>query len=62
MPQLYQVISNPRFKKNIIKNNIVGVGAASGLAIGASADSAVGLSDGGLLSGSGADICKKVST
>ena len=34
----------------------------SGLAIGTSADSAIGFSDGGLLSGLGADIGKKVSS
>ena len=48
--------------KNIIKNEIVGAGAAGGLAIGASVDSAIGFSDGGLLTGLGADIGKKVST
>ena len=48
-------ISNPLLKKNIVKNEIVGVGAASGLAIGASADTAIGFGDGGLLSGLGAD-------
>ena len=37
-------------------------GVAGGLAIGASADSAIGFADGGLLSGLGADIGKKVST
>ena len=54
-------ISNP-FLKNIIKNEIVGAGAAGGLAIGASVDSAIGFSDGGLLTGLGVDIGKKVST
>ena len=48
--------------RNIVKNEIVGVGAAGGLAIGASADSAIGFSDGGILSGLGADIGKKIST
>ena len=48
--------------KNIIKNEIVGAGVAGGLAIGASADSAIGFSDGGLLSGLGADVGKKIST
>ena len=38
---------SPLLKTNIIKNGMVGVGAASGLAIGASADSAIGFSDGG---------------
>ena len=58
MLQLSSNISNPLLK-NIVKNEIVGVGAASGLAIGASADSASGFSDGGLLSGLGAGIGKK---
>ena len=35
---------------------------AGGAAIGASADSAIGFSDGGLLSGLGADIGKNIST
>ena len=54
-------ISNP-ILKNIVKNAIVGAGVAGGLAIGASADSAIGFSDGGLLSGLGVDIGKKVSS
>ena len=37
-------------------------GAAGGLAIGASADAAIGFSNGGILSGLGADIGKKVSS
>ena len=45
--------------KDIVKNEIVGAGVAGGLAIGASADSVIGFSDGGLLSGLGADIGKK---
>ena len=45
-----------------MKDEIVGAGVAGGLAIGASADSAIGFSDGGLLSGLGADIGKKIST
>ena len=48
--------------KDIVKNEIVGAGAAGGLAIGASADSAIGFSDGGILTGMGADIGKKVSS
>ena len=48
--------------KDIVKNEIVGAGAAGGLAIGASVDSAIGFSDGGLLAGLGADIGKKVSS
>ena len=39
------------------------MGAAGGVAIGASADSAIGFPDGGLLTGLGADIdCLKVAT
>ena len=45
--------------KNIVKDEIVGAGVAGGLAIGASADSAIGFSDGGLLSGLGADLGNK---
>ena len=52
----------PSLLKNIVKDEIVGAGVAGGLAIGASADSAIGFSDGGLLSGLGADIGKKIST
>ena len=52
-------ISNPLLK-SIVKDEIVAGGAASGLAIGASADSATGFSDGGSLSGLGTDIGKKV--
>ena len=51
-------ISNPLLK-NIVKDEIVAGGVAGGLAIGASADSAIGFSDGGLLSGMGADIGQK---
>ena len=48
-------------KKNIIKNKIVGAGAAGMGYIGASADSAIGFSDGGLLTCLGADIgCKNI--
>merc|ERR1711966_246289 len=54
-------ISNPLLK-NIVKNGIVSAGIAGGLAAGATVDSAIGFSDGGLLSGLGADIGKKVST
>ena len=49
-------ISNPLLK-NTVKDEIVGAGVAGGLAIGASADSAIEFSDGGLLNGLGADIC-----
>ena len=47
------------FGKPIIKNEIIGAGVAGGLATGASADSAFGFSDGGLLTGRGADIGKE---
>ena len=53
--------SNPLLK-NIIKDGIVGAGAASGVSIGASVDSAIGFADGGLLAGLSANICKKVSS
>ena len=48
--------------KTIIKDEIIGAGVAGGLAIGTSADSAIGFADGGLLTGISADIGKKVST
>ena len=48
--------------KTRVKDEIIGAGVAGGLATGASADSAIGFADGGLLTGLGADICKKVST
>ena len=48
--------------KNIVKDEIVAGGVAGGLAIGTTVDSATGFSDGGLLTGLGADIGKKVST
>ena len=54
-------ISNPLLK-NIAKDEIVGAGVASGLAIGGTMDSAIGFSGGGLLTGLGADIGKKVSS
>ena len=53
-------ISNPLLK-NIVKNEIVGAGVVGGLATGTTVDYATGFSDGGLLSGLGADIGKKVS-
>ena len=53
-------ISNPLLK-NIVKDEIVGAGVAGMGYIGASADSAIGFSDGGLLAGMGADISKKIS-
>ena len=48
--------------KPIVKNSILDLGVAGGLAIGASADSAIGFADGGLLAGMGADIGEKIST
>ena len=54
-------IKNPLLKE-IVKDEIVGAGVAGGLAVGASVDSAIGFTDGGLLSGIGADIGKKVSS
>ena len=48
--------------KTIIKDEIIEAGVAGGLAIGTSADSAIGFTDGVLLTGSSADIDKKVST
>ena len=55
-------ISNPLFfKKNIVKDKIVGAGVAGMGYIGTAVDSATGFSDGGLVSGLGTDICKKVS-
>ena len=59
MLQLYQVTHQIHYLKHIVKHEIVGVGAASGLAIGASSDSAIGFSGGGLSSGLGTDIGKK---
>ena len=47
--------------ENIVKDEIVTAGVAGGLAIGTSADAAIGFSDGGLLSGLGADIGEKIS-
>ena len=54
-------ISNPLLK-NLVKDEIVGAGVAGMGYIGASADTAIGFSDGGLLAGLGADMGKKVST
>ena len=48
--------------KSISKNEIIAAGTAGGIATGGSADSAIGFSDGGLLTGLSADIGKKVST
>ena len=48
--------------KSIVKNEIIAAGIAGGLATGATVDSAIGFSYGGLLIGLGADIGKKVST
>ena len=46
----------------MVKDSILDLGVAGGVAIGASADSAIGFSDGGVLTGLGADIGKKIST
>ena len=54
-------MTNPLLK-TIVKDEKVGAGVASGLSIGASADSAIGFSDGGLLSGLGAGIGKQISS
>lgn len=54
-------IKNPLLKE-IVKDEIIGSGTAGGLAVGTSVDSAIGFTDGGLLSGFGANIGKKVST
>ena len=51
-------ISNP-LSKNIVKDEIVSTGVACMGYIGASADSASGFSDGGLLTGLGVDIGKR---
>ena len=48
--------------KNIVKNEIVGAGVAGMGYIGASTDSAIGFSDGGLLTGIAVDFGKKIST
>ena len=48
--------------KDIIKNEIVGAGAAGGLAIGGTMDAGIGFSDAGLLSALGSDIGKKISS
>ena len=61
--QLYQAIYQIHYlKTNIVKDEIVAGGVAGMGYIGASADAAIGFSDGGLLTGMGADIGKKVST
>ena len=60
-PTVSRKIKSPLLK-NIIKDEIVGAGVARGVAIGTSADAAIGFSDGGLLSGLGADIGKKISS
>ena len=61
-PTVSSNISNPLFKKNIVKDETVTAGTAGMGYIGASTNSAIGFSDGGLLAGLGADIGKKVST
>ena len=48
--------------RNIVKDEIVAAGVAGGVAVGSTMDSAIGFSDGGLLTGMGADIGKKISS
>ena len=56
MLQLYQVTYQTHYqKKNIVKDEIVGAGAAGMGYISASADSAIDFSDGGLLTAMGTD-------
>ena len=61
-PVVSSNISKPFCKQSIVKDEIVAGGVAGGLAIGTTVDSASGFSDGGLLSGLGCDIGKRVST
>ena len=48
--------------KTIVKDGILDLGVAGGAVLGASADSAIGFADGGLLTGMGAVIREKVAT
>ena len=48
--------------KSIVKDERIGAGVASGIALGASADSFAGFADGGLLTEMGADIGEHIST
>ena len=48
--------------KTVVNDEIIGAGVAGGVAIGGSADSAIGFADGGLLTGVGADIDKNISS
>ena len=48
--------------KTTVKDGTLDLGVAGGVAIGTSADSAIGFSDGGVLIALGADIRKKVAT
>ena len=48
--------------KSVVKNSILDLGGAGGVAIGASADFVTGFSDGGLWIGLGAGIGKQVAT
>ena len=52
----------PLVLNNIVKDEIVTAGVAGGLAIGASADSALGFSEGGLLSALATDTGKQISS
>ena len=45
--------------KDIVKNKIIGAGAAGGLAIGGTMDAGIGFSYAGLVSASGSDKDKK---
>ena len=61
-PIVSGLIKAPILKKNIVNNEIVSAGAADMGYIGASADSAIGFADGGLLTGMGVDIGRNIST
>jgi hypothetical protein len=54
-------ISNPVLK-TIAKDEIIGGAAAGGTSIGATVDSAIGFSDGGLMTGLGAELGKKMGS
>ena len=58
----YWQCSVGKLVKTRVKDCILDLGVGGGVAIGASADSAIGFSDGGVLTGLGADIGKKIST
>ena len=54
-------ISNPVLK-TIAKDEIIGGAAAGGTSIGATVDSAIGFSDGGLMTGLGAELGKNIGS